>query len=260
MTEPFILTPEWTERIERLCEKYELGGLGTVTQAAHGRNNLILMLNDLYVLRFDMLQERKESRFAAEKWAYDLLVDSGVPVPRVLAVDTSREIAPMDVLIMKRVPGEPLITLWPALEPDVREHLAGQIGAALARMHLMMTEAFGGKFGRLRKLNTRPLARWVDWTDQFYSSYRRCADERGTIPAPIMRTGSPTAKTLPGWSILNGARWAIRPAIFRLRNNGIKGTRGAVGFMPPMINIARWTPHTRSVVRSIRCCAISIRL
>lgn len=187
MRDEFTLTLEWKERIERICTQYELGELRNVVQAAHGRNNLVLIVNDLYVLRFDNLKGRQESRFEAEKWAYDLLVDSGMPVPRALAVDTSRQIVPSDYLVMTHVPGVPLITVWPALSAEAREHVASQIGNALARMHIATTNSFDGRFGRLRKLNTRPLTHWVQWADDFYGSYRKCADERGTIPAALLR-------------------------------------------------------------------------
>ena len=59
-------------------------------QPKQGNINRCLIVNDAYVLRFDVLDWGGANRYAGEKWAYEILRGSDVPVSQVLALDTSK--------------------------------------------------------------------------------------------------------------------------------------------------------------------------
>lgn len=173
---------QWLDRLSGLCTRYDLGAIKTLTQASRGMNNRIFIVNDQYAIRFDGLAGITESRFAAEKIAYDALTDIGVPVPRVIVVDSSHDFASGDVMIMTKVRGAAVIDTWHLLTADQQRHLSYQFGQALAQMHSVTFE----KFGRLRKLATKPQDRWIDYVISFYDQYMIPALEKRLLPADLL--------------------------------------------------------------------------
>ena len=101
MTPP--LSPEI---LQAICTAHGLGKIDRLVQPAQGNINLCLLINDAYVLRFDVLDWGGANRYAGEKWAYEMLSGSDVPVSRVLALDTTRHLSPYDYLILTKMPGE----------------------------------------------------------------------------------------------------------------------------------------------------------
>ncbi|MFN8418208.1 MAG: phosphotransferase [Anaerolineae bacterium] len=173
---------KWLDRLSALCARYDLGTIKMLTQASRGINNRIFIVNNQYAIRFDGLTGIAESRFAAEKIAYDALTEIGVPVPRVIAVDSSHDFASGDVMIMTRVRGAAVIDTWHLLSAQQQRHLAYQFGQALAQMHAVTFE----KFGRLRKLATNPQDRWIDYVISFYEQYMIPSLEQRLLPADLL--------------------------------------------------------------------------
>lgn len=157
----------WTGDAERLLTAVGLGPLREMRQLSHGRNNIILVLNEAYVLRIDGLSEHGASRFAGEALAYRMLQPLQIPVPRVLASGRTAGAAPRDYLLMTKVPGDTVKASAASLSEAQQSGLAREFATALAHINTVMLPAFG----RLRYLQSTPLSRWVDWTDDFYMRY-----------------------------------------------------------------------------------------
>ncbi len=157
----------WTGDAERLLAAAGLGPLRDVRQLSHGRNNIILVLNETYVLRIDGLPEHGDARFEGEAFAYRTLESLNIPVPRVLASGTTGGTDPRDYLLMSKVPGETIKASAGSLTEAQQHGLAREFATALALMNGVTLPAFG----RLRRLQSAPLARWVDWVDDFYTRY-----------------------------------------------------------------------------------------
>src|SRR3982751_3296436 len=111
------------EALQAICTTHGLGKIESLVQPAQGNINRCLMVNDAYVLRFDILDWGGANRYAGEKWAYDLLRDSGVPVPKVVALDTSKRLVRYDYLILTKMPGQPISTSAADLTSEQRREI-----------------------------------------------------------------------------------------------------------------------------------------
>ena len=102
MTED-LLSPEI---LQAICTAHGLGKIERVVTPRQGNINRCLIINDAYVLRFDVLEWGGANRYAGEKWAYDLLRATDVPVPQVVALDSSKTLVAYDYLILTKMPGQ----------------------------------------------------------------------------------------------------------------------------------------------------------
>jgi aminoglycoside phosphotransferase len=77
---------------------------------------------------------------AMEGWTLERIRGLGVPVPQIIAMDTSEEIFPAAYLILARVAGQMLYKL----APNYPQVLLQQIGQHLSLIHTVETEGYGG--------------------------------------------------------------------------------------------------------------------
>jgi len=85
----------------------------------------------------------EERMLRTEAWAMRLASERGWPYPRLLLVDTSREVLPVDVLAMSRMPGERWDLAEAAMSPEANDRAKRQLGAVLARVHAETGVEFG---------------------------------------------------------------------------------------------------------------------
>jgi aminoglycoside phosphotransferase (APT) family kinase protein len=81
------------------------------------------------------------STIALEAWALERARAAGVPVPRVLAVDTSRRSFPGDVMVIDRAAGRPLPDLH--LSPANRDRLLVEFGRCIRLLHGITLPGYG---------------------------------------------------------------------------------------------------------------------
>lgn len=101
-----------------------------------------LASGDEVVIRFNA-RDPHIKKFCREREAYALARRAGLPAPELLWFDTSRQVAPYDVMVARRLPGENLQASWPTLSPSAREALAYQAGEALATLHTISLLRWG---------------------------------------------------------------------------------------------------------------------
>src|SRR5215211_6653833 len=140
MTPDAHLSPEI---LQAICFAHGLGKIERLVQPVQGNINRCLIVNDAYVLRFDVLDWGGANRYTGEKWAYDLLRESDVPVPQVLALDTSKRLAPYDYVILTKMLGQPISTSNAELSPESRYAIGYAAGQYLATMHSHSFAQFG---------------------------------------------------------------------------------------------------------------------
>lgn len=131
------------QQIERIFQAHDLGEVQTIAELARRSVKGVLLINGAYVLR---LEQQRNTRFYAEKQAYHALQATEVPVPRVVALDTSGLRIPYSYLLLTYLPGDPLIDVWPTLSRQAREKVAFEAGAHLARLHNVSLD-FCGNLG-----------------------------------------------------------------------------------------------------------------
>lgn len=169
--------------LEQIAAHWQLGTVQTVAPPKKGFNNRIFIMNDTYAIRFDGLSDIPESRFAAEKLAYDALGAIGAPVPHVIAVDRSRAIAPMDVMIMTKIEGDVVEDTWPTLTEVQQRQLSFQAGEVLARMHNI---TFPKGYGYVYQIETSPFPQWSDHVIDFADRYIARARSQRTVDAALI--------------------------------------------------------------------------
>lgn len=113
-----------------------------------------------------------------EAWAMRLAEQRGWPYPRLLLVDTSREVLPVDVLAMSRMPGERWDLAEPTMSREANDRAKRELGAVLARVHAEVGSEFG-----YPSSSTLRAATWPDAVLAIVESL--LADARGAgVPLP----------------------------------------------------------------------------
>ncbi len=96
------------------------------------------------LLRLDD-SEPERVRLRKEAMLYRRLADeTTLPVPRVLALDTSHAILPYDVIILEWLPGIRALDIWEQLDLTAQQQISYDLGQALARLHSVTCAGYGG--------------------------------------------------------------------------------------------------------------------
>ncbi len=169
-----------------------LGAVRSAIQPPRGAINPCLIVNDACVIRFDT-GFKTAGRFRSEAAAYRRLVGSGVPVPEVVVLDSSRRIVPHEYLITTRLPGTPVIDSWDALTWESRRAVAWQAGRYLALIH---GHSFGDFFGKLHDAEGGAgFESWYAYVEDYFRRYAvQAIDLRAITSEAISRVESALEK------------------------------------------------------------------
>ena len=138
--------------------KHRLGSSSTIRVDETGWVNPCFFVDDRLVFRFNA-RDVGLPKFQREKIVFDLLEDSGLPTPRNVLLDDSREFAPYEVLISPKLPGANIEQDWPTLDLQTKQRLAENAGKLLTRLHEISFPFFG------ELANQGPLPRTSGWID-----------------------------------------------------------------------------------------------
>jgi aminoglycoside phosphotransferase (APT) family kinase protein len=150
--------------LRRIWQAQGLGDVQTIQPAKRGMNNRATVVNDAYVIRFDLLDLPGVCRYVGEQRAYERLRTNGIPGPEVVALDPSKSLVPYNYAILTRCEGRPLIDDWPHFSADQQAEIARSAGRYLAMMHEIGFESFG-------KLSRLDVPRWYDHVEEFFERY-----------------------------------------------------------------------------------------
>jgi aminoglycoside phosphotransferase (APT) family kinase protein len=168
--------------LSRIWRHHQLGGIRSLSQPAHPGLNPIRFVNERYVIRFYISEATRYQPSQGEAHAFEILANSGIPVPKVVALGFSGDISPYDYLIMTRLPGRPLIEVWPELDKRQRKRAANSIGVYLAQIH---TYTFK-RFGYLARLESESYCCWYDFVYDYFSHYAGRVERMGIIESDII--------------------------------------------------------------------------
>jgi aminoglycoside phosphotransferase (APT) family kinase protein len=174
------ITPEI---VQIICTAHGLGKVESLVQPAQGNINHCLLVNDAYVLRFDVLDWGGANRYAGEKWAYELLSESDVPVSRVLALDTSKRLVPYDYLILTKMPGQTISTSTADLPFASRYAIGYSAGQYLATMHSNVFPQFGLLHNILAGT---PQPDWTAYVAEHFRYYQGQVQALGILSADVL--------------------------------------------------------------------------
>lgn len=184
------------ELLQRIWEANQLGQVESVVQPSRGIVNPCRIVNDKFVIRFDLLSEEDEpSRFVGEARVYGLLTGSTIPVPQVVKLDLSKTLTPYPYLITSKLPGGTVIDSWSGLTQAQKESVAFQAGKYLALLH----QYSGPGFGRLKDLPTQEsFTNWYDFVVDFFTySSSQALNQHLLEPALIERIGAGVVRCKP---------------------------------------------------------------
>jgi aminoglycoside phosphotransferase (APT) family kinase protein len=182
--------------LQRIWEANRLGQVESVVQPSRGIVNPCRIVNDKFVIRFDLVSEEDEpSRFVGEARAYNLLAGSALPVPQVVKLDLSKTLVPYPYLITSKLPGITIIDSWPALTQAEKASLTFQAGKYLALLH----QYSGPCFGRLKNLHTQArFTSWYDFLADFFTYYAsEVLNQQLLAPALVARIEAGLVKCKP---------------------------------------------------------------
>jgi aminoglycoside phosphotransferase (APT) family kinase protein len=154
------------EQLPRIWESHRLGSIHSITRPSRGGMNYALIVNDAYVIRFD-ITGKIPLRFQSEVLAYQYLQKSEVPVPEVIALDQSKQLVPYEYLITSKLAGTSVIDSWNGLSAQARERVAYEAGRYLAMIHSHTFE----RFGKLRDLPNGGFTCWYDYCADYFHRY-----------------------------------------------------------------------------------------
>jgi aminoglycoside phosphotransferase (APT) family kinase protein len=177
------MTPDLSpEILQAICTAHGLGKIETLVQPAQGNINRCWLVNDAYVLRFDVLDWGGANRYAGEKWAYDILGETDVPVSKVVALDTSKNLAPYDYLILTKMPGHTISTSTADLPLADRYAIGYSAGQHLATIHSHSFDQFGLLYNILAGI---PQPDWPAYVADHYQYYRGQVQALGLLSADV---------------------------------------------------------------------------
>jgi aminoglycoside phosphotransferase (APT) family kinase protein len=123
----------------------------------------------------------EERMLHTEAMVMRLAAVRGWPYPRLLLLDTSRQVLPVDVLAMSRMPGERWDLAEPTMTADANDRAKRELGGALARVH----EETGSEFGYPSSTTLRA-STWPDAVGRIVESVLADARRAG-VPLPERR-------------------------------------------------------------------------
>lgn len=171
------------ETLQTICTAYGLGEIERLAQPIQGNINRCLLVNDAYVLRFDVLDWGGANRYIGEKWAYEILGETDVPVSRVVALDTSKRLAPYDYLILTKMPGETVSTSTADLPAAARYTIGYSAGQYLATIHSHVFDQFGLLYNIAAGT---PQPDWSAYVAEHFRYYQGQVAALGILPADVL--------------------------------------------------------------------------
>lgn len=137
--------------------------------------------SETYYVRF--LPE--DTSFAAEVLAHNMLLNSGVIVPRVIAFEHREETTGLSVMITEEIPGVSIEDEWPH---DDAPGILHEAGRQIARVHEVSVDGYG----------------WIDRT-----SYDRLKTEKSTFQEYFSEFLSSDLRTLEHYEFTNQEKMQI---------------------------------------------------
>ena len=145
-------------QLQKIFKKYELGSLVSVKEIATGLINPVYLLNDSLILRIDLEKDNNVTKFQRESVLYELLPKFHIPTPRLIAIDTSKELLDSPYMLMNFIPGESLRESFHKLSDQEQKDVSFQLGYLAKQIHSIKPEDIG------HEDLFKNIGAWAKWT------------------------------------------------------------------------------------------------
>jgi aminoglycoside phosphotransferase (APT) family kinase protein len=139
---PHSMTPLPFPLAARVLAAHGLGPLRELRPVGGGWINRVYLLNGGYALRLRPA-EKSGGAFLTEQALFARL-RARLPVPELIAVDTSRSVVDADYMLARLLPGESLTRAWLRAAPIEQERLMAAFAGLLRQLHEERFPACGG--------------------------------------------------------------------------------------------------------------------
>lgn len=144
--------------IAALLQTHHLGPLQHWQPVTGTGGNPSFIVNGDMLLRLN-LHEPERARLRKETALYRrLAIETDLPVPRVLVLDTTHRVLPCDVIVLQRLPGVNALACWGQLDRAAQQQISYELGWMLAGLHSVKCVGYGGF-----DPNTDELGYAADW-------------------------------------------------------------------------------------------------
>jgi aminoglycoside phosphotransferase (APT) family kinase protein len=171
-------------RLAALFAQHGLPEPKAVEPMSGGEVNGMLLVDGELVVRYNR-RDPELPKLEKEAHIYRRLQRAtDVPCPEVLALDTTRDQVPYDVLILRRVAGTDGAQVWQSLDEPAREHLSEEAGRICGAIHGLQWLGYGDY-----NVETGTFGEFARWTDMLLARLQEVAEQAlasGALPQPII--------------------------------------------------------------------------
>lgn len=118
-----------------ILAKYKLGQLFNISKEALGVTGGAFCLNDTYIVKFEGRYLPDDRRIERNAAMCEILARHRIPAPKLVALDTSKTIVSLKYVIMTKLEGDELSSVWKKLPPREQQAVAIEYGTLMASLH-----------------------------------------------------------------------------------------------------------------------------
>ena len=127
------------DEFQKILDKHDLGKLRNTKLLNGGFANSAFLVNEDYVIRFNRGRDDEISqhyqRYKREAILYDLFPNKDIPAPRLVALNTTKDIVPYYYIIISNLSGDILSSAYKDLSDKSKHEIAFETGAILRKIH-----------------------------------------------------------------------------------------------------------------------------
>ena len=172
------------EAVEAIIKKHKLGELSTIRIVEKGLVNPMYEINGTYMLRLH-IREPHLLKLEKEAYVYKLVYRKSkgkIPVPKIIALDTSKTMLHCNYSIMNKIEGDDLDDVWQTMNDGEKKDVCYQLGRLLAQLHAIEMKAFGGLVSGTITFKT-----WYAFIMHTYSYYLENHKKYGIISKDLLK-------------------------------------------------------------------------
>ncbi len=157
--------------IKQIFNKHNLENIKNFKKIASGVSNPVYSINNKYILRIK--NDNIKHKFQKETYLYNLIKQkTKLPVPKTIAINSSKDIIPNEYMITTKLPGKTLKQTVPSLNNKLKQNLAKELGTALAQLHSIKFK-HSGQFSIKNKSQNFKKIKAQSWSRNIQKDYTK---------------------------------------------------------------------------------------
>ena len=214
----FELTPKSANAI---LNNHHLGDLSSIEEIKSGSINPVYLLNQKYILRFDLGNPEYKDKLKKESALYSILPQYSVPTPSLIAFDDSCTLSNYPYFIISYLSGQNLQDGFPLQSVDFKNTLSSELGNLLRSLHSIKQKDLNG-IEMLGDINS-----WVDKVKKNFVIYLSHIKDNNYFSADVItqiETVFADYQKISNWEIVASLTHGdINPGNIKMDNGHLTG-------------------------------------